>query len=151
MKEKIEKARKLRDLYKYEKSKNYNNENLSNVFLKCFFLYVINCIILNEDYFILKIKSKYTKNIFVRIYEWLNYFKNYINDYVEIFILKHSKDTKERYPGKCRYYVRFSKPTHIKLSGSIDEIKFYSYLKRCGFTVTDENINSLYSTYRISE
>ena len=150
MKEKIEKARKLRDLYKFEKSKHYNDDNLSNVFLKCFFLYIFYCIILNEDYFILKIKGRYNKNIFVRIYEWLDYFANYINDCIEIFILKHSKKTKELYPGKYRYYVRFSRPTHIKLSGSINELKFFSYLKRCGFTVTDEDINSLYSIYRIS-
>ena len=150
MQEKICNAQNLRKLYKSTKLKYHNTNILPNMFIKCYFLYIMNCIVLKKENFKLKLKVKYNKNIFLRCYDWIIFFIHFITNYIGTFILKHCKRTKNLYTNHYAYYMQYIMPIHFKTLGNLIEYKFSYYLERFEFYIKDDVSFPTYITYTIS-
>ena len=145
MREKLAIARKLRI-----SRKNFSDKTEDQILcLKCYYTYVLECIIKGKDKFEISFNGKYVKNFLERALDWFNYVLDSIYRFFLVHFTPNNDKTFKRYE-LIHYGV--SKPIHVKVTNAPNETVLYSFLEENGFQIIEEhlyNVSTVYDVARI--
>lgn len=126
MKDKIEIAKDLRRS-KRNLTLTINNQDDIALLNKCYYQFVVKCIICNKNSFSITFKGKKLRSNWYMLKEWLRYFKEKITKSGSGLL-----------------------PIQIKLSAGIHESLLYYFFEKSGLTVFESFPNSTDVIYKIS-
>ncbi len=133
--------RKLRKVYS-------NNPKDKRLCSKCYYTYIIECIIKGKENFKISFGGKYVTSFPNRIY---NYYR-YILESIYRFFLMHFAPNNDNTPLKYRLiHYGVSKPVHCKIAEMPNEVMLYGFLKVNGFKITGEHLYSDSTVYDVAK
>jgi len=124
------------------------NEENRKIYWKCYLKYMLSCVIMGKDEFVVKFGSEYYQNFGKRMNDW----KEYIYDNIYKLFWKYNF-FKKRKPNWAQYLITYgvSKPIHLKTHISVNEFILEYFAEKNGFRVASEYLTSLSSTYYIKK
>ena len=123
------------------------NEEYRKRYWKCYRSYLMQCMILRKDEFVVKYGSEYYDSFKLRAKHW----KEYICDKIYVIFWKRIPFEKIR-PNKAKVYIKYGiskPPIHLKKHIHVNECALEYFLDQVGFEIKDEEIKSLSTTYYI--
>ncbi len=133
MREKLAIANQLR----VSRKKFSNKPEYKQICSKCYYAYIVECILKGKNDFSISYGSKYVKTISERILDWCKYFIDII---LAFFLINFTP--RDYMPQLKRVLICFdvSKPMHIKFAEIPDEFFLHKFLEENGFKIVDEHL-----------
>ena len=114
---------------------------------KCYYTYIVECIIKGKKDFQIRFKGKYIQSLSERISDWYNY----ILDSTYRFFLIHFNLKNDKYFREYKLiHFGVSKPIHLKIARTPNEVCLYSFLEKNGFEITGEHLKCEATIYDVT-
>ena len=142
MREKLAIANQLR-VSRKKYSNNLENKKLCS---KCYRTYIIECIIKGKNDFKVSFEGKYIHGFSRRISDWFGYFWNIIYRFFLIHFTPKDDKTFKKYE---LIHFGVSKPIHPRIAETPNEWCLYDFLKKNGFKIKEEHLDSESTVYDV--
>jgi hypothetical protein len=141
MREKLAIAKKLRSSRKIS-----NNTENKKICSKCYRTYVVECIIKGKNEFKITFDGNYIQNFSERVSNWYHYVLNSIYRFYLVRVTPNDDKTFQKY--ELIHHV-VSKPIHLKIANTPNEVILEGFLKENGFKIVAEHLYSESTVYDV--
>ena len=146
MREKFKTARSLR-----KSVVNYPADFKSKVlFLRCYLSFLLDCLLIGKDTFILVFKTKHSTSLSKRVADWGLYFYDLFYRFLLIHVFKPSTPNMSDRELQL-YYHKPTIPKHLLVSNLPDEVTLRKFLRANGFDVKNKFLFPDQSIYEMSK
>jgi len=123
-----------------------NNPRHRKLCTKCYYAYIVECIIKGKKGFKVSFGARYIRSFSKRLSDWCEYIKDSIYRFFLIHFTPNNDNTFKKYE---LIHSGVSKPIHLKVAETPDEICLYHFLESNGFEIIDEFLHSESTVYYV--
>lgn len=143
MREKLKIAKQLNNSRKYF-SNNVEHKKLCS---KCYYTYIVECIIKGQDNFKISFEGKYIESFPKRLSDWCNYL---LDSLYRIYLVNITPNDDKTFKKYELIHYGVIKPVHFRLSSLPNETILNSFLMKNGFKITAEHLYSECTVYDVT-